>query len=83
MRARELSTKDRSIRLRGVWGRRSPRAGTSVVLERRLLMLQDGPLLEQSLKAVAGALIRLPRSKQHYLNRERLAMRFDQFKRAA
>jgi hypothetical protein len=30
----------------------------------RLLMLHDGPLLEQSLKACAGALIRPPKGKQ-------------------
>ena len=34
-----------------------------VHVSERLLMLHDGPLLEQSLKAVAGALIRLPRSQ--------------------
>jgi putative restriction endonuclease len=49
----------------------------------RLLMLHDGPLLEHSLKSVAGALIRLPRSRQHQPDRDRLAMRFEQFKRAA
>ena len=54
-----------------------------VHVSERLLMLHDGPLLEQSLKAVAGGLIRLPRSKQHHPDRDRLAMRFEQFKRAA
>jgi putative restriction endonuclease len=49
----------------------------------RLLMLHDGPLLEQSLKAVAGALIRLPRAKQYHPDRDRLALRFEQFRRAA
>ena len=49
----------------------------------RLLMLHDGPLLEQSLKAIAGRLIRLPRSKQDHPDRDRLAIRFEQFKRAA
>ena len=34
-----------------------------VHVSERLLTLHDGPLLEQSLKAVAGALIRLPRGK--------------------
>jgi putative restriction endonuclease len=33
-----------------------------VHVSERLLMLHDGPLLEQSLKAAAGALIRLPRA---------------------
>jgi putative restriction endonuclease len=54
-----------------------------VHVSERLLMLHDGPLLEQSLKAVAGALIRLPRSQQHYPDRDRLAARFEQFKRVA
>jgi putative restriction endonuclease len=54
-----------------------------VHVSERLLMLHDGPLLEQSLKAVAGALIRLPRSKHYHPDRERLAALFEQFKRAA
>jgi putative restriction endonuclease len=54
-----------------------------VHVSERLLMLHDGPLLEQSLKAVAGALIRLPRAKQFHPDRERLATRFEQFRRAA
>jgi putative restriction endonuclease len=49
----------------------------------RLLMLHDGPLLEQSLKAIAGRLIRMPRSEQHHPDRDRLAIRFERFKRAA
>jgi putative restriction endonuclease len=49
----------------------------------RLLMLHDGPLLEQSLKAIAGRMIRLPRSNQHRPDRDRLAARFDLFKRVA
>jgi putative restriction endonuclease len=44
-----------------------------VHVSERLLMLHDGPLLAQSLKAVAGALIRPPRSKQHHPDRERRA----------
>jgi hypothetical protein len=46
-------------------------------------MLPDGPLLEQSLKACAGALIRPPRGKPYRPDRDRLAARFEQFKRAA
>jgi hypothetical protein len=46
-------------------------------------LLHDGPLLEQSLKAAAGALIRLPRAKQYHPDRDRLAARFEQFRRAA
>jgi putative restriction endonuclease len=37
-----------------------------VHVSERLLKLHDGPLLEQSLKAVAGGLIRLPRSRQFH-----------------
>jgi putative restriction endonuclease len=54
-----------------------------VHVSEQLPMLHDGPLLEQSLKAIAGRLIRLPRSKQHHPDRERRAIRFEQFKRAA
>jgi putative restriction endonuclease len=49
----------------------------------RLLDLHDGPLLEQGLKAMAGRVIRLPRRKEDYPDRERLALRFEQFKRTA
>jgi putative restriction endonuclease len=58
-------------------------ANGRVHVSERLLMMNDGPLLEQSLKAVAGALIRLPRPRQHHPDRDRLAIRFEQFKRAA
>ncbi len=54
-----------------------------VHVSERLLMLHDGPLLEQSLKACAGALIRPPRGKLFGPDRDRLAARFEQFKRAA
>ena len=46
-------------------------------------MLHDWPILEHSLKAAAGALIRLPRSEQHNPDRDQLAIRFEQFKDAA
>jgi hypothetical protein len=46
-----------------------------VHVSERLLMLHDGPLLEQSLKAIAGRLIRSPRSEQHHPDRDRLAIR--------
>ena len=48
----------------------------------QLLMLRDGPLLEQSLKAVAGSLIRLPRGKQYHPDRDRLAAGFELFRSA-
>jgi hypothetical protein len=47
-----------------------------------LLAIHDGPLLEQSLKACAGALMR-PRGKLFRPDRDRLAARFEQFERAA
>jgi hypothetical protein len=46
-------------------------------------MLHDGPLLERSLRAVRGALIRPPRGKLFGPDRDRLAARFEQFERAA
>ena len=49
----------------------------------RLLVLHDASLLEQSLEAAAGALVRPPRSKQDRPDRDRLAIRFEHFKRAA
>jgi putative restriction endonuclease len=54
-----------------------------VHVSERLLMLHDGPLLEQSLKACAGALIRPARGKHFGPDRDRLAARFEQFRRAA
>ena len=57
------------------WGPRS--------VSERLLALHDGPLLEQSLKACAGALIRPPRGTQFGPDRDRLAARFEHFERAA
>jgi putative restriction endonuclease len=54
-----------------------------VHVSEQLLGLHDGPLLEQSLKAAAGALIRLPRGKQFHPDRDRLAARFEQFKLVA
>jgi putative restriction endonuclease len=43
----------------------------------------DGPFLEQGLKAMAGRLIHLPRRTQDYPDRERLAFRFEQFRKSA
>jgi putative restriction endonuclease len=42
-----------------------------VHVSERLLMLHDGPLLGQSFKAAAGAMIRLPRAKQYHPDRDR------------
>jgi putative restriction endonuclease len=49
----------------------------------RLLDLHDGPFLEQGLTAMAGRLIRLPRRKEDYPDKERLALRFEQFRKSA
>jgi putative restriction endonuclease len=44
-----------------------------VHVSERLLMLHDGPLLEQSLKAIAGASVRVPKRREHHPDRNRLA----------
>ena len=54
-----------------------------VHVSERLLMLHDGPLLEQSLKAIAGASVWVPKRREHHPHRNRLAARFEQFKRVA
>jgi putative restriction endonuclease len=48
----------------------------------RLLELHDGPFLELGLKTIAGQVIKLPRRNADYPDRDRLAFRFEQFKRA-
>jgi putative restriction endonuclease len=54
-----------------------------VDVSQRLLMLHDGPLLEQSLEAIAGRSIQPPKYEHHRPDRDRLAVRFEQFNRAA
>jgi putative restriction endonuclease len=49
----------------------------------RLLDIHDGPFLELGLKGIAGQVIELPRRKQDYPGRDRLALRFEAFKRSA
>jgi putative restriction endonuclease len=49
----------------------------------RLLEIHDGPFLELGLKGIAGQAIRLPRRTEDRPDRDRLALRFEQFKRAA
>jgi putative restriction endonuclease len=49
----------------------------------RLLDINDGPFLELGLKRIAGTLIRLPQRAVDRPDRERLALRFEQFKRTA
>jgi putative restriction endonuclease len=50
---------------------------------RGLLELHDGLSLELRLKAMAGALIKLPRRTEGDRNSERLALRFEEFRRSA
>ncbi|WP_207461861.1 HNH endonuclease [Azospirillum sp. SYSU D00513] len=49
----------------------------------RLLDLHDGPLLEHGIKGLAGKIIRLPSDDHLKPDRERLALRFERFKKAA
>jgi hypothetical protein len=49
----------------------------------RLLELHDGPFLELGFKGIAGKLIDRPRRLEDRPNRDRLAIRFEQFKKAA
>jgi len=49
----------------------------------RLLEIHDGPFLELGLKGIVGQLIQLPRRTEDYPNRERLALRFEEFRRSA
>jgi putative restriction endonuclease len=49
----------------------------------RLLAIHDGPFLELGLKGIAGALIDKPRRLEDRPDRDRLALRFEQFKKAA
>jgi putative restriction endonuclease len=54
-----------------------------VHVSERLMILHDGPLLEQSLKAIAGTSVRPPKRREHRPDRDRLAARFEEFKRVA
>jgi len=49
----------------------------------RLLEIHDGPFLELGLKGIAGTLIDRPRRLEDRPDRERLALRFSEFKKAA
>ncbi len=46
----------------------------------QLLSMNDGPMLEQGIKAKAGEMIRLPRRELDRPDRERLASRFEAFR---
>jgi putative restriction endonuclease len=47
------------------------------------LKIHDGPFLELGLKGIAGKLIDRPRRLEDRPDRDRLAIRFEQFKKAA
>ena len=49
----------------------------------RLLEIHDGPFLELGLKGIAGTLIKLPRRSDDRPDRDRLARRFEEFKKTA
>ena len=49
----------------------------------RLLEIRDEPFLELGLKGIVGQVIQLPRRTGDYPDRDRLALRFEQFKKAA
>lgn len=54
-----------------------------VHVSERLLSIHDGPLLEEGLKGVAGRRIRAPMRDEDRPDRDRLALRFEIFKKAA
>ena len=49
----------------------------------RLLEIHDGPFLELGLKGIVGQVIDRPRRGQDRPDRDRLALRFDEFKKSA
>jgi putative restriction endonuclease len=49
----------------------------------RLLEIHDGPFLELGLKGIAGTRIDRPRRSEDRPDRDRLALRFEQFKKSA
>jgi putative restriction endonuclease len=49
----------------------------------RLLEIHDGPFLELGLKGIDGTIMQLPRRNADRPARDRLALRFEQFKKAA
>jgi putative restriction endonuclease len=49
----------------------------------RLLEIHDGPFLELGLKGIIGQVIQLPRRSEDHPDRKRLALRFEQYKKAA
>jgi putative restriction endonuclease len=51
--------------------------------ETRLLEIHDGPFLGLGLKGIVGQVIELPRRNEDRPDRDRLALRFERFKKAA
>jgi putative restriction endonuclease len=49
----------------------------------RLREIHDGPFLELGLKGIAGQVIQLPRRSEDRPDRDRLALRFEKFKKSA
>jgi putative restriction endonuclease len=49
----------------------------------RLLEIHDGPFLELGLKGITGNQIELPRRREDWPDRNRLALRFEQYQKAA
>ena len=49
----------------------------------RLFEIHDGPFLELGLKGIAGQIIQLPRRSVDRPDRDRLARRFEEFRKAA
>jgi putative restriction endonuclease len=52
-------------------------------LSAKLLEIHDGPFLELGLKGIVGQVIQLPRRSEDRPDRDRLALRFEQFNKAA
>lgn len=55
----------------------------TIHVSNRLLAIHDGPLLEQSLKALAGQKVRVPADALAVPDRERLSFRFELFRSVA
>jgi len=54
-----------------------------VYVSDRLLEIHDGPFLELGLKGIVGQVIELPRRLEDRPDRDQLALRFEEFKKAA
>jgi putative restriction endonuclease len=54
-----------------------------VHINRDLLKIHDGPTVEHALKGVHGGVLREPQSPKHRPNRDFLAQRFEEFRKAA